>query len=189
MLIDIGDDVLSQEGLHLGSLLAVVLDRRGVDSSFVSALIADFTGLLNIVYRLAEEPRRDPNDFLEIFFISAGCAELQAIQTHLHAIFHYIRGGKTSISRQEHIWRFKVFFKPFDGGDQPLGVHETLTDVERSNFDDASFAHLLGNAFEKLPVEVGCRILTELQGAERATVIAALRQFYLDGTWRGRSDG
>jgi len=180
MLIDIGNDVLSQEGLHPGSLLAVVLDRGGVEPSFVTAFIADFTGMLDIVYRLVEEPRRNPDDFLEVFFVRAGSAELKAVQASLHALFDHIRVGETPVGSQEHVWRFKIFFKPPDGGYQALGIDKALADIKRGDLDHASLAHFLGYAFEKLPIEVGRRCLAELQSTEGTAVIAALRKLYFN---------
>ena len=188
MLIDIGNDVLAQEGLHPGSLLAVVLDRGGVEPSFVTAFVADFTGMLDIVYRLVEEPRRNPDDFLEVFFVRAGSAELEAVQASLHALFDYVRVGEATVGGQEHVWRFKVFFKPPDGGYQALGIDKALTDIKRSDLDDASIAHFERDTLKELPINVLCRILPKLQRTERTAIIAALCKFDLDRSWRGRSD-
>ena len=187
MLIDIGDDILGQEGLHMGSLFAVVLDRRGIESRFVAALVTDFTGLLDIVYRLVEEPGRDPNDFLEVFFVRAGSGELEAVESRFHTVFDYVRVGETPVGSQEHVWRFQVFFKPSDSGNQALGINKTLTDVEWSYLDYASITHLCCDAFEQLPIEVRRAVFAELQGTKCTPVIAALSEFNLDGTRRRRT--
>jgi len=180
MLIDIGDNVISQEGLHMGSLLAVVLDRGSIETSFITALVTDFTGMLDIVYRLAEEPRRDPDDFLEVFFVSAGSTELKAIQARLHAIFDDIRVGETAICGKEHIWRFKVPFQPRDGGDKPLGIDKAFAYIERSNLDDASLAHFLRDTFKYFPIEIKRAIFAKLKSTEGAAIVAALRQLDFD---------
>ena len=148
MLIDIGNDILMQEGFHMGRLFAVVLDRRGVESSFVSAFIADFTGMLDVVYRLVEEPGRNSNDFLEVFFVRGGGGELETIETRFHTILNHVRSGQGTVGSQENIWRFKVFFQPTDSGDQSLGIGKTLPDVKGSNLDDPGLSYFSGYALE-----------------------------------------
>ena len=57
-----------------------------------------------------------------------------------------------------------------------------------SDFDDARLSHILRYALEEFPIEVRSAILTELKRAKCTSIIAALRQFDLDGTWCWRDD-
>ena len=180
MLIDIGDDIVLEELFHMNSLLAVIFDRTGIEPRWVSSTITDFPSLLDIVKRLMKEPGRDPDYFLEVFIVSRCSTKFQAIQANPHALLYDIGVGEGAVCRQEHIGRFKVFFKPSDGGDKPLGINEGLPNVEGGDLDHTSLAHLFCDAFKEAPIEVRCRVLTELKGAERAAVIAALGKLDLD---------
>lgn len=189
MLIDIGDDVSLKKILHFDCLRTVIFDRRRIKPGTVPTIVTNGADLLDVLDGLVKEPGRDPHDFLEVFLVGRSDAKFETIQASLHALLSDLRSGKTPVGGQEHIGSFKVFFKPSDSSDQPLGVDEGLTDVERRDFYNASLAHLGGDALEKAPIQISSAILTKLKGTESATIITALCQLYFDAFWRRGLNG
>lgn len=186
MLIDVRNYPAIEEGLHSTLLFAVIFDRRGVESRVISASIADLAGLTDIFERFMEKARRDPNHLLEIFFVGTRRTEFEAIESRFHAVLDNIGIGKGAIRCEKNVGGFQVFFEPSDSPNEPLGVDKTFPDVEGRYLDDAGVSHFYRDTLKKLPIDVCRGILSELEGAEGASIIAALSEFYFNGTRRRR---